>query len=220
MLVGHLAVGLTAKSVAPKVSLGTLVLAAMLADLLWAIFLVASIEHVEFLPLKGAANYLHASQISFSHSLVGDVIWAGLLAGAFFIVRRTREGSLILLGVVLSHWGLDWLSHRPDMPLVPAGKQYFGLGLWSSIQGTLLIEGGFWLGAIAIYVSVTDAKNRTGVFAFWSGVTLMTLVWYNNIAGEPPPNAHLAGVSSLLFFALIVGWAYWMDVLRPVRRAC
>lgn len=84
MFVGHFAVGLAAKRAEPTISLGTLVLASMMADPLWCIFMIAGIEHVQFKPGMGAANYLAASDIVMSHSLLMDGLWAGLLAAGYF----------------------------------------------------------------------------------------------------------------------------------------
>lgn len=75
MLAGHLAVGLVAKRVEPGISLGTFVLAAMLADLLWCVFMIAGMEHAQLRTGMGAANYFVASDIAMSHSLLMDAIW-------------------------------------------------------------------------------------------------------------------------------------------------
>jgi hypothetical protein len=217
MFVGHFAVGLAAKRVAPAVSLGTLVLAAMLADLLWCLFLIAGIEHVQFRPAMGAANYFHATDIVMSHSLLMDGVWAALLAAAYFLRRRHPRGAWVLFGAVLSHWLLDWIAHPPDMPLAPGTHTYFGLGLWTSIPATILIEGGFWLLAVVLYARGTRSHGRTGVYAYWIVVALFTLAWYNNIAGPPPRDPHTAPIVSLVFFSLAVAWAYWMNRLRPKK---
>jgi membrane-bound metal-dependent hydrolase YbcI (DUF457 family) len=217
MFVGHLAVGLVAKRIEPKLSLGTGVLAAMLVDLLWAIFLIAGIEHVHFKPGMGAANYFVAYDIAMSHSLLMGAVWAALFAAAYFLRRHYPRGAWILFAAVLSHWFLDFVSHRPDMPLAPGVHRYFGLGLWNSIPATFIVEGGFWLVAIVLYVRATHPKNRAGVYAFWSVVVLLTLAWYNNIAGPPPRNPHTAPIVSLIFFSLVVAWAYWMNRLRPAQ---
>ncbi len=201
----------------PRISLGTTVLAAMLPDLLWGIFLIAGIEHVHFKPGIGAANYLEASNIALSHSLLMDAIWAVALASIYYLRRRYPRGAWVLFFAVLSHWLLDFLSHRPDMPLAPGVHRYFGLGLWASIPATVLIEGGFWLAAVMLYARATRPKNRVGVYVFWSVVVLLTLAWSNNIAGPPPPNPSTAGVTSLIFFSTAVAWAYWMNRLRPNR---
>ena len=216
MLVGHLAVGLIAKRVEPKISLGTLFLATMAADFLWCVFMLAGLEHVQFRPGMGAANYLVASDIALSHSLLTNVVWGTLFALVYFWRRRYPRGAWILGLVVVSHWLLDFISHRPDMPLAPGLQKYLGLGLWTSTRATVVVEGGLWLAAIIIYVRATKPKNRLGTFVFWPVIAFLTLAWYGNIAGPPPPPGS-AAIRSIVFFALIVGWAYWINRLRPVR---
>src|SRR5262245_61969405 len=162
MLVGHFAVGLTAKRFEPAISAGTLVLASMLADFLWCIFWFAGMEHVQFRPGIGAANYFNASDIAISHSLLMDGLWAALLATAYFLKRRSPRGAWIIFGVVLSHWLLDWISHRPDMPLTPGVHRYFGLGLWSSIPAAIVIEEVFGRSLSFLYARASHLKKRTG----------------------------------------------------------
>jgi LexA-binding, inner membrane-associated putative hydrolase len=215
MLVGHFAVGLVAKRVEPQLSLGTTVLAAMLADFLWCLFMMAGVEQVQLRPGIGAANYWHPTNIALSHSLLMDAIWGALFAGAFVFVRRRPRGAWFLFAAVLSHWLLDFVSHRPDMPLLPGVPRYFGLGLWTSVPLTLVVEGGIWLLALVFYARATRPARRTGTYAFWSVVVLLTLAWYNNIAGPPPPNPQTAPIASLVFFSLVVAWGYWMNRLRP-----
>lgn len=218
MLVGHFAVGLTAKRIEPEISAGTLVLASMLADFLWCILMFAGIEHVQFKPGIGAANYIAASDIGISHSLLMDGLWAALLAGAYFLKRRSPRGAWVIFGVVLSHWLLDWISHRPDMPLSPGVHRYFGLGLWSSIPAALIVEGGFWVLAVILYARATHPKTRIGMYAYWTFVGVLTLAWYNNLAGPPPPNPQTVPLSSFVFFSVAVAWAYWMNRVRPWLR--
>lgn len=50
MFIGHFALGLGAKRVAPAVSLGTLLVACQFADLLWPTLVLSGIERVEIEP--------------------------------------------------------------------------------------------------------------------------------------------------------------------------
>jgi membrane-bound metal-dependent hydrolase YbcI (DUF457 family) len=214
MFVGHLAVGFVAKRAAPEVSVGTGILASMFPDFLWTIFLIAGIEHVQFKPGMGAANYVASSDIGWSHSLLMNAVWSGLFAAAWFIGRRHARAAWVLFAAGLSHWLLDFIAHRPDMALTPWAHRYFGLGLWTSIPATLIVEGGFWLAAIVLFLRATRPKNRWGIYVFWSVAALLTLAWYSNLTGPPPPGALAAGISALILFSLIVAWGYWMDRLR------
>jgi membrane-bound metal-dependent hydrolase YbcI (DUF457 family) len=213
MLVGHLAVGLVAKRVEPRISLGTCVLAVMLADLLVFPLMIAGIEHFDV--VSGVeSNRVIGRNIVYSHSLLMDAIWGTLLAAAYFLRRHSLRGAWILWLAVLSHWLLDLVSHRPDMPLAPGIGVVLGLGLWNSIPLTLIVEGGFWLLAIVLYVRATRAKRRAGVYLFWGGIALITLVWYGNINNGMDPDPVKAGVGGLVLFSLLVAWAYLSNRLR------
>jgi hypothetical protein len=212
MLVGHFAVGLLAKRAAPRVSLGTLMLAAMLPDLLLFVFVLAGIEQVET-----ARGGLIGRNIGVSHSLLAGAIWGGLLAAGYFLWRRFPLGAWVLLAAVVSHWLVDFVSHKQDMPLAPGMARHFGLGLWNSLPATLVVEGGLWLVAVIVYVHATRPKKRAGVFAFWGMVVLLTLAWVNNIAGPPPPSNF--AIQGLIFFSAVVAWFYWVNRLRPVGHA-
>jgi hypothetical protein len=217
MLVGHIAVGLLAKRRLPSLSLGTVVLAALLADLLWCVLAIAGVEKVEIVPGRGAANYWRPVQIGFSHSLAAIVLWAAVFTGVWLLARKPRAGAAIVFAAVLSHWPLDFVSHRPDMPLAPGLSRTYGLGLWASVPATLVVEGGLWVAALALYAGASRPARRGGTVAFWIVAAAVTLAWYNNIAGPPPPDPRTAPVASLVFFSLIVAWAYWMNRARPAR---
>lgn len=218
MLVGHFGVGLAAKRVAPRTSVGMLMLASLLPDLLAWTFLLVGVEHARIHPGITRTNSLDLYDIVFSHSLAMDAVWAALLAAAYFLWRRYSRGSWIVLAAVLSHWLLDFLSHRPDMPLAPGIRQHFGLGLYNSPLGIVLVESLLWLGGILIYARCTRAKNRAGAYLFWGVVVLLTLLWVATLGGAAPPDLKRAAVSSLIFFSLVVVWASLIDRARPLRE--
>ncbi|HKW26118.1 MAG TPA: metal-dependent hydrolase [Terriglobales bacterium] len=218
MLVGHFGVSLAAKRFAPKVSLGTLMLASLFPDLLaWAL-LLAGIEHARIHPGITRTNSLEMYDTAISHSLATAALWGALLAAAYFLWRRHSRASWVILCLVLSHWLLDFLSHRPDMPLAPGVHHYFGLGLYNSPIGILVVEGFIWLGGIVVYARATRARKRAGAWLFWGVVVLLTALWLGTLSGSTPPDLRRAGISSLLFFSIVVLWAYLVDLLRSVRQ--
>jgi hypothetical protein len=216
MLVGHFAVSLAGKSIAPQVSLGTLVAAAMASDLAWPLFMLAGFEHVEFSPGSRGVISMRAD-IAYSHGLLTCAIGAVLFAAVYYFRRRDRTGALVISAAVLSHWLLDFASHPPDMALAPGMPLRLGLGLWNSIPATLVVEGAMWAAGILVYTRATRPRSRAGSYVFWIGVGLLTAAWLNNITAPPPPDVASAMRASFLFFVLAVTWAYWVNRLRPAK---
>jgi membrane-bound metal-dependent hydrolase YbcI (DUF457 family) len=132
VFVGHFAAGFAGKRFAPRVSLGTLILAGAFADLLWIIFFLMGVERVVIQPGFMAANSLNLVYVPFSHSLLMDIVWGAVFGGIYYLVRRDSRGAGILFAVVLSHWLLDFIVHSPDMAIAPGIDARFGLGLWNS----------------------------------------------------------------------------------------
>jgi hypothetical protein len=209
MLVGHFAVALVGKRIEPRISLGTLMLAVLLPDLLWPIFSVARVEYVIGRPKEMYTPL----DMTISHSLLMVILWAALFAGIYFLRRHYQRGARVLFIAVLSHWLLDSISH--GHALAPGTQRVWGFGLWHSFSTTIIIEGGFWLIAIILYVRTTYSKKWAGIYAFWPVVLLLTYIWITNVrTGAPPPEAVLG---SLIFFLLIVGWSYLMNKARPIQ---
>jgi hypothetical protein len=221
MLVGHLAVGFAARQAEPKLSLGTVILAALLADFVAFALMFVGLEGFQVVSRNATSfNASVAANLRYSHSLVIDVLLATVFAAAYWAMRGDRRGAALVFGAVLSHWPLDVISHSPDMPIVPGAPPYFGLGLWSSIPATLIVEGVPWAIAVVVYARATRAKAALDLAAFWIVVGFLTLAWYGNITGSSvPPSPRAMAVSSSIFFALVVAWAYWMNRARaPITQ--
>jgi len=192
-------------------------LAAVVADLLFWIFVLLGVEHVRVQPGITTTNALDLYDISLSHSLLMDAVWAVLLGGVHFLRNRNAQGAWVVSIVVLSHWALDFVSHRPDMPLAPGMHTYLGLGLYNSRIGIFIIEGLLWVVGVVVYAHATRPKNRAGLLGFWIVALLLTLLWIGSLNGNPPSNLRAAGISSLIFFSCVVGWAYWMNRVRALK---
>jgi uncharacterized membrane protein len=218
MLVGHCAIAFAGKRAEPALSLGTLMAAAILSDLLGFVLILAGVEHWTFKPRFAGINAVDLDRIAWSHGLLPNVLWAAAFAGGYYLLRRRVTGSWILFAAVMSHWVLDFISHRADMPLTPGLSTRFGLGLWTSVPATLAVEGLLWLIALAVYVRATRSTGRAGVVGFWLMIVFVTLSWVNNITAAPPAGSlTIAAITSLTFFTLLVAWAYWMNRARKTR---
>ena len=215
MFVGHLAVGFAAKKAAPRASLGTAMLAVTFADLLWPALLLAGLEEVRIAPGITAVTPLDFVSYPISHSLLADLVWGAALGGLYYARRRDARGAAVLAACVVSHWVLDFASHRPDMPILPGGARY-GLGLWYSVPATVAVELAMGALGLAIYLRATKAADRTGSIALWSLVAFLLAVYAANLLGPPPPDPRtLAWAANASW--LLVAWAYWIDRHRRER---
>ncbi len=209
MFLGHFGLAFAAKRVAPQASFGTALFATEFADCLWPLLLTVGVEQVRIAP--GITKMTPLDFVyPWSHSLFMDLLWAIGLAALYLIARRYKIGAFVVFTGVLSHWVLDWASHRPDMPLTPWSAQKYGLGLWNSVAGTVAVELLLFFGGLAIYLRQTRAKDRTGNLALWSFVALLVLVWVGAVFGPPPPNVTAIKASGFALW-LAVAWGYWID---------
>ena len=218
MFLGHYAVAFAAKRAVPAVSLGTLFLAAQLVDGLWPAFLLLGLEHVEIAPGDTAFTPLRFVDYPITHSLLTCAAWAALFGVAYYLVRRYRTGALMVAALVMSHWILDFVSHRPDLPLYPGGSTYAGLGLWQSVPATLAVEGAMFVGGLWLYLASTRARDRTGVIALWALILVLIAAYLGAAFGPLPPSAEAVAWSGLLGW-LTVAWGYWIDRHRADRTS-
>jgi len=210
VFLGHFGVGFGAKAAAPRVSLGTLFLAAQLVDLLWPTLLLVGIEKVVISPGITRVTPLDFTDYPITHSLLLSLVWAVLFGGAYYLLRKYPKGAWICGAAVLSHWVLDLVTHRPDLPLVPGGAAKIGLGLWNSLPATLVVELGIFAIGVWLYVRSTRALDRTGTVALWALVGFLLISYFGNLFGSPPPSVTaLAWVGQAQW--LLVIWAFWID---------
>jgi len=211
MFIGHFGLGFGAKKLAPTVSLGTLFLACQFADLLWPTLVLTGVEIVKIQPGITIVTPLDFVHYPYSHSLLALLIWAAAFAIGYMLIRRSFGLAAVVIGaLVLSHWFLDLLVHRPDLPLTFTSSARYGLGLWNSLPVTLVIELILFLGGTAIYARVTKARDRWGSIGFWALVVFLLIVYIGNIFGPPPPGAVAVAWAAESMW-LLVAWGYWLD---------
>ncbi|NUM80082.1 hypothetical protein HUU42_04690 [bacterium] len=215
MFIGHFGIALAAKKVHPKTSLGMLFIGAQFIDLLWPLLLLTGVEHVRIDPGNTVVTPLDFYDYPISHSLLMTILWGAILGGIFYLKFKDVKQFFVIALCVTSHWFLDWLTHRPDLPLVPGSSNYHGLGLWNSLPGTMIIEFGIFALGLWLYLQTTNASNRTGHWALWSLIVFLIAVWLGNFFGSPPPNAEAIAIVGNATWLLVL-WGYWADRNRSV----
>lgn len=215
MFIGHYAVGLAAKRFAPKSSLGLLLAAPTLLDLLWPLFLLIGLEEV--VVTQGVTRFTPLNFVSYpiSHGLVAVIGWATLFAVAYQMYKHYTIGSIAIWVGVVSHWFLDLIVHRRDLPLYEGSKLY-GLGLWNYPRATIALEFLMYAAGVWIYARMTRAKDGIGEWGFYSFVVVLLAFYAANIFMPPPSSVNKMAIAALGFGLLLVLWAWWFDNHREV----
>lgn len=217
MFIGHFAMAFGAKKLAPQVSLGILFLACQLADLIWPSLVLFGVETFSIEPGNTVMTPLNFLHYPWSHSLVALTLWAVLFAVLYAALRRAGTRAAIVIALlVVSHWVLDVLTHRPDMPVTLSDSSVIGLGLWNhplvAVPFELLLFGaGLWL-----YHRHTKPLDRQGSVGLWALVAFLLVVYAANLAGPPPPSTTAVAWSAEAMWILIL-WAFWVDRHRTRR---
>jgi membrane-bound metal-dependent hydrolase YbcI (DUF457 family) len=213
MFIGHFAVAFAAKRAAPKTSLGVLFAACQLPDLIWPVFLLLGWERVRIEPGVTAFSPLAFEHYPWTHSLLATVGWAVAAAILYGLWSRSRVGATMVGLLVLSHWVLDWVMHRPDLPLYP-GSSFVGLGLWNSVAATLAVELVLFAIGLVIYLASTRSRGWTGNLLLAALVIMLLVIYTGDLFGSPPTDER-----ALAWFALagwiLPFWAYAVDRYRP-----
>lgn len=218
MFVGHFAAGFGAKALHKKASLGTLFLAAQFVDLMWPVLLLFGVEHVEISPGITAVTPLDFTSYPVSHSLAAVLGWGLLLGLLYGSLRRSPRGGLVIGLLVVSHWVLDAVVHRPDLPIYPGSDLLVGLGLWNSVAGTIAVELILLAAGVYLYTRACTPIDRIGSLGLWGLVVFLLAVNAANLLGPPPPSEEaIAWVGH--FQWLLVGWGFWIDRHRLSKGA-
>jgi membrane-bound metal-dependent hydrolase YbcI (DUF457 family) len=130
---------------------------------------VESVENVSGTSGGYGRSIIHAD---WTHSMVGALVLAalsGLVAGQ----ALGPAGRLVLGAVVFSHWLLDLIVHRADMPILPGNAGHLprlGFGLWKAPAASILVElvlvvAGAWLYWRAAVHTRTAEDRRANLMA-------------------------------------------------------
>jgi hypothetical protein len=211
MFVGHFGVAFAAKRATPHTNLALLVLAAEFIDVIWPIFVLLGIERVHIEPDLTPVTPLNFTYYPWTHSVLMSVAWGLVLGAVYYSIKRDKQAAIVLALVVVSHWFLDFVSHIPDLPLIPSAGAKYGLGLWHSRIWTAIVELTIFFGGIAIYLRSTRVRDRAGSIGLVAYILFLTFIYLLNIQGTPPPSVKIMAVSSEIGTLILFLWAWWVD---------
>jgi hypothetical protein len=206
MFAGHYGVSFSAKRVEQSIPLWVLFLAVQFLDVLWAPFILLGIEKVRIVPGFTASNPLDLYYMPYTHSLVAALLWscAGGVVYQFVARPSRRQASLVIGLAVFSHWVLDFIVHRPDLPLY-GNSAKVGLGLWNAPALAFGLEAALLFGGMWLYLRGRLARSL-GTLVF--GVLMLGIQAY--IFFGPPPTSDRAAASTALIayavFAIVIWW--------------
>jgi hypothetical protein len=215
MFVGHYGPSFAIKAVRPAIPLWLLFIAVQLVDVAWSVLILLGIEKARIVPGITASNPFDLYYMPYTHSLVAAILWsvgAGTLCKVLLGLRKWSSAAWIG-AAVFSHWVLDWLVHRPDLPLYDDTMKV-GLGIWNYPVIALALEALLLFGGMFMYMRRTTALNAVGRFgppAF--GILMIAIqayVFFGPVPGSPSELAVTALVSNIVFAAVI----QWLDRQR------
>ena len=207
MFVGHYGISFAAQRLNRQLPLWVLFIAVQLLDVFWAPFVLLGIERVRIVPGITMSNPLDLYYMPYTHSLIAAMLWSAAGYGAYRFWRGPAAGAATLVGLaVFSHWVLDFLVHRPDLPLYDDTAKV-GLGLWNrpalafGLEAALLF-GGMWL----FWRGRGGSKTAMVIFGI-----VMLAVQAAVFFGPPPPSENVAALTALLAYALFAGFVAWWE---------
>jgi hypothetical protein len=213
MFAGHIGVALAAARVEPRVNVGLLITAALLLDLLLWFFVLLGWESV-VIPPTFAQTHQPEFVFPYSHGLLASAAWSAL-AGAFALLLYKNHGAeklrpaLLIAGVVFSHWLLDALVHRPELPVTGAASLQLGLGLWDHKPVALVVEAALVLAGMLLFFPGSGLARPRKLALASLLLLLLAFTVVGMTVAPPPPSAAAMAASSLgtiVLVGVLFGW--------------
>lgn len=215
MFIGHFAPAFVAAAASPeRPRLGTMFLAAQLAD--WAFFSLAliGVERMRIDPQASAMVPFDLYDMPYTHSLLGLAIIASAFAGLVAIRRRDLQLGVLAGVIAVSHWFIDWLVHVPDLTINGMPPK-LGLGLWNLPWLAMPLELALTFGAFAFFLRRTRGPAGPPLVLAGTMLLLQAINWF---APHPESAGPLLYLQALFAFAVLTAVAAWVGENRWFRR--
>ena len=215
MFIGHFAPAFAAAAVSsrsPKLS--TLFIGAQLVDWAFFTFAIFGVERMRITPGITTMNPMDLYHMPYTHSLLGSAVWAALFGLILLVAYRQMVAAILGAGVVISHWVLDWLTHRPDLTLA-GGSDFLGLGLWNYPLIAMPLELLITFGAFIWFMRSTKGPVGPPLILMFVMLVFQAINWF----GPPPEAAGLQlYLTGLFSFAVLTWFAWWVADTRWHKR--
>ena len=218
MFVGHY--GPAAAAAGGRIKLWHAVVAVQLLDIAFAPLLLTGVEKMRIVEGFTASNHFDLHHMPYTHSLVAAIVWS-IVAGLVYPQLNRRAGvagGMIIGALVFSHWALDYLMHKPDLPLWFGGPKV-GLGLWDNRPLSVTLELSVFLVGMIIYSWRTAPIGRLGkvslILFLAVGVILQI---YGNWA-PPSSSVEAFAISALAAYGVFTLLAMFVDSTRTIKGA-
>lgn len=156
----------------------------------------------------------------YTHSLIGSAAWATGAAAVTALLTpagRRAVDALVIAALVLSHWLLDLIVHRHDLPLVYDHEEKLGLGLWDYPVLVVPLELGMLFAGFWLFLRATRPRGVLGHVVPWTVLVLLVLVqginWFTPPAGD---QASFTGLGLAVYLGL-AGLVWTVDRVRVSR---
>lgn len=221
MFIGHYGMALAAKRVDKNISLGLLFFATQFADILFFLLVPLGIEKMSFVPGITKVSPLDFTYYPYSHGLAATLLWAVLFFVIFKIAPLKPDSNknrvaLAMGATVFSHFLLDAIVHRADLPLFGGDSYKIGLGLWNYVFASSLIEFMIFLSGLRMYLKSTKGATFIGRYGMIIFLAFVTIMWMTTLLTPTPSDFNIIGfaIFGLVFQLIVIGIVSWLDRKR------
>lgn len=218
MFAGHLGAALAIGRAERRVNVGAFVIAALFLDIVLWLFVLLGWESVT-IPVNFASTHQPDFVLPFSHGLVASVMWSAAAATAAFVSfarlegARSRAAALIALAV-FSHWVLDALVHKPELPLGGASSTKVGLGLWQSMPVALVVASAVVVTGLCLFVPGNTLSRVKALSLVALSLLILAFTVLGMTIAPPPPSVLAMAASSLVTLVVVCALALWLGRLH------
>ena len=188
VIAGHFGFAAIVKSRETRVPLWSLMLATVWLDIVFIPLFVMKVETLQTVPGLPGGYGESLIYADYTHSLLGALVLSVVFALIFGPLWGKR--CALVLGLVsFSHWVLDLVVHRRDMPILPGNfgnLPRLGFGLWQfktvsiAVELLLVLVGAwsYWRAARVVTVEAQRGRMRamiSAVLILLCGVAVLAL---------------------------------------------